>query len=324
MLSFSGTTFANGIDWQQGFVEVDGYGAPPAQAFGGQANLLAQRAAKVDCYRNMLELVSGVRVDAQSTVKDLMVQSDFVHTQVAGLVKEAQVVRTDRLYDGSFHMIMRAPLYGVIGLQSIVNITPATEAFNPDTAKIILDKMGDQANLVGSDVHTNLNWYHGDKNRVSPKNSVDLDIGCFYEAHENKEVLDALNKRFGDYNNEPYISIDVDDRTGNVASGENLRINGQKLGDFKRILIYSYIYKGISNWSAIDGVVTVQQSGKPDIIIRLDQPDTGNGTCAIAVIEKVSEGNYKIMKLGEYFDGRPAMDDAYHWGFNWREGRKNV
>ena len=29
-------------------------------------------------------------------------------------------------------------------------------------------------------------------------------------------------------------------------------------------------------------------------------------------------------QLGEYFDGRPAMDDAYHWGFNWREGRKNV
>ena len=73
MFLFAQVCFANGIDWQKGVAEADGYGAPPAQAIGAQANLLAQRAAKADCYRNLLELISGVQVDSQTTVKDMMV-----------------------------------------------------------------------------------------------------------------------------------------------------------------------------------------------------------------------------------------------------------
>lgn len=315
---------ANGIDWRAGFVEIEGYGVPAEQAqSAAQARLLAMRAAKSDCYRNMLEMVSGVKVDSQTTVKDMMVANDTIRTQVSGFIKGAQVIKADVLYDGSYRVIMRAPLYGIQGLQAIVNIAPDTEKFNPETSRIILDNTGDTANLVTDDINTNLNWYQGSKNKVDAGKKVDLDIGCFYETYQQKEVLDALNKHFGDFNNSPYISIDIDDRSGNVQSGENLLINGQRINNFKRILIYSYIYKGINQWSELDGVVTVRQSGKPDIIIRLDKPDAGKNMCAIAVIEKNGDSQYKITKLGDYFSGHEAMDNAYNWGFNWHQGRKD-
>ena len=316
---------ASGIDWRAGFVEVEGYGAPSVgqSQSAPQSRLLAARSAKTDCYRNMLELVSGVRVDSQTTVRDMMVASDVVHTQVAGFIKGAQVVKTDMMYDGACRIIMRAPLYGIQGLQAIVHIEPSTERFNPETAKLILDNTGDTANLVIGDVHANLNWYQGQKNRVSEGQKVDLDIGCFYETPQRKDVMDALNKQFGDFNNQPYISIDVDDRSGNVASGENLLVNGRQIGNFNRILLYSYVYYGINRWSELDGVVTVSQSGKPDIVIRLDKPDAGQNMCAIASIEKTSGGQYKITKLGDYFSGHEGMDDAYQWGFHWRQGRKD-
>lgn len=320
----SGMAWGNGIDWVNGFVEVDGYGAPSTKASSSaQASLLAIRAAKADAYRNMLELVSGVRIDAQTTVKDMMVQNDRVNTQVSGFIQGAQVIRQERLYDGTCHIILRAPLYGVQGLQGVVDIVPETEHLNPETSQIILDKTGNEALLGTGDIHANLNWYHVRKNQVSIDESVDLDIGCFYEDQSHKSVMDALNQNFGDFNNPPYISIDVDDRSGKVASGENLLINGKQLKNFKRILIYSYIYKGISDWAALDSVVTISQSGNPDIVIRLDKNDSQGSMCAAAMIEQRRDGGYKITKLGDYFNNHSSMDHAYDWHFSWKAGQKN-
>ncbi|MGO0916362.1 GPR endopeptidase, partial [Clostridioides difficile] len=39
----------------------------------------------------------------------------------------------------------------------------------------------------------------------------------------------------------------------------NLRINGNKIKDIKRILIYAFIYEGVANWSEADGIVTIKQ-----------------------------------------------------------------
>ena len=313
---------ASGIDWRSGFVEVEGYGAPGSQAQSpAQAHLLAQRGAKADAYRNLLELVSGVRIDAQTTVRDLMT-SDAVHTQVAGFVKGAVIVKNDTLYDGSCRVVMRAPLYGVQGLQAIVQISPNTEALNPATAKVILDQRGDSAGLTVGDVHANLNWYRGMKNKINDAQKVDLDLGCFYENGAKQEVLDALNKRFGNFSAAPFISIDVDDRSGRVESGENLLVNGQQMYQFKRILLYAYIYQGLNRWSEMDGIVTISQKDKPDIVIRLDKPDARQRMCAIASIETDGSGQYKLTRLGEYFNSHEDMSQAYQWGFHWKQGNK--
>ena len=86
---------------------------------------------------------------------------------------------------------------------------------------------------------------------------IDLDLGCLYELKNGqKGAVQALGNSFGNLNQAPFISLDGDDRTGAAASGENLRFNGNKLSEFKRILVYTFIYEGVANWQQADATVT--------------------------------------------------------------------
>ena len=101
------------INWSAGFIEAKGIGAPPDKYLGKiNARPMALRAAKVDAYRNLLEMTKGVQVDSRTTVKDFAVESDIINTQVEGLVKGAQIVDQQYLSDGTVEMTLRMPLYG--------------------------------------------------------------------------------------------------------------------------------------------------------------------------------------------------------------------
>lgn len=101
------------INWSAGFIEAKGIGAPPDKYLGKiNARPMALRAAKVDAYRNLLEITKGVQVDSRTTVKDFAVESDVINTQVEGLVKGAQIVDQQYLSDGTVEVTLRMPLYG--------------------------------------------------------------------------------------------------------------------------------------------------------------------------------------------------------------------
>lgn len=145
-------------------------------------------------------------------------------------------------------------------------------------------KKGSKVNLTKAankdlgEILVNLNW---DQTPQKPKGifgklmgsqGVDLDLGCLYELKNGeKGCVQALGNAFGSLNNIPYIKLDGDDRTGSNTLGENLRINGNKLSDIKRILIYTFIYQGIANWSETNGVVTLKQQDGPDLVVKLDE-----------------------------------------------------
>ena len=101
------------VNWSAGYIEAVGIGAPPDRSVGKiNARPMALRAAKVDAYRNLLEITKGVQVDARTTVKDFTVESDVVNTQVEGLIKGAQVVDQQYMSDGTVEVRVRMPLYG--------------------------------------------------------------------------------------------------------------------------------------------------------------------------------------------------------------------
>jgi hypothetical protein len=95
--------FNNGsINWSSGRVTAVGIGAPPAQpANMAQARAMARRAAITVARRNLLEITQGVQVDSMTLVKDFVVKSDIVRTSVQGVVRNAQVVDTAYMSDGS-------------------------------------------------------------------------------------------------------------------------------------------------------------------------------------------------------------------------------
>lgn len=76
-----------------------------------QRRLLGFRAAKTVAYRNLLEMVGEVRIDAQTKVSMAMVESDEVSSQVTGIVKGARVVPgSQREIDGLYRLALKIDL----------------------------------------------------------------------------------------------------------------------------------------------------------------------------------------------------------------------
>lgn len=207
-------------------------------------------------------------------------------------------------------------------------LTPAP-VLNLNLKKIELKKKGDSINLKKSagglgEVLINLNWNQKQGGGLfSRKNGVDLDLACLYELKNgSKGVVQALGNAFGSLSQPPYVFLDGDDRTGTVTTGENLRINGTKVAEIERILIFAFIYKGVTNWSEADGIVTIKQSGGPDIIVHMDEHNNHKGMCAIALFQNVNNETFSIERLVQYFSGHREMDQAYGWGLRWVAGSK--
>jgi hypothetical protein len=101
------------INWSEGYIEAVGIGAPPERYIGKpQARPMALRAAKVDAYRNLLEVTKGVRVDSTTVVKDFTVASDIINAAVEGLVKGAKVANQEYMSDGTVEITLRMPIAG--------------------------------------------------------------------------------------------------------------------------------------------------------------------------------------------------------------------
>ena len=106
--------FDNGsINWSTGRVVAVGIGAPPSQpANMAQARAMARRAAITVARRNLLEITQGVQVDSITLVKDFIVKSDIVRTSVQGVVRNAQVIDTAYMSDGSVEVTMVMSMTG--------------------------------------------------------------------------------------------------------------------------------------------------------------------------------------------------------------------
>jgi tellurite resistance protein TerA len=154
-------------------------------------------------------------------------------------------------------------------------------------------------------------------------NGIDLDLGCLFELKNGqKGTVQALGNAFGSLNQAPYISLDGDDRTGAAAAGENLRINGNRLSEIKRILVYTFIYEGVANWQQADAVVTIKYPGAEDIIVKMDSYNSSNIMCGLALFENQNDQTFSVEKIVQFYQGHQALDQAFHWGLTWRAGRK--
>lgn len=101
------------INWSQGIITAVGIGSPPEKYYGKpQARPMALRAAQLVAYRNLLEVISGVRIDSTTVVRDSMVESDLIQSQVNGMVKGTRVVKKEYLSDGTVEVTLAMSLRG--------------------------------------------------------------------------------------------------------------------------------------------------------------------------------------------------------------------
>lgn len=179
------------------------------------------------------------------------------------------------------------------------------------------------------EILANLNWNSTPVNKgfisslFGGGSGIDLDLGCLYELKDGRKgTVQALGNAFGSLANPPYISLDGDDRTGASVAGENLRINGNQISNIKRILVYTFIYEGVANWQQADATVTIKYPGAEDIIVKMDNYNTQNKMCGLALFENMNDETFSVEKIVQFYSGHQALDKAFNWGLRWVAGRK--
>jgi tellurite resistance protein TerA len=177
----------------------------------------------------------------------------------------------------------------------------------------------------------NLNWTArpdsgggGFFKRLAP--AIDLDLGCLYEFTDgSKGVVQALGNAWSASPqgvSEPVIRLDGDDRSGSNSAGENLFVNLAYTAQIRRIMVFAFIYEGVPNWAAANGVVTLFPAAGPEVEVRLDESRSGSRICGIAMLENHG-GDLVVRREVNYLDGgQRALDEAYGWGMRWTAGRK--
>lgn len=207
-------------------------------------------------------------------------------------------------------------------------------------SKVTLTKSAPSVSLtkqgsVGGTMRVNLNWNalpagtpaSGGffKRAMRGGGAIDLDLGCLYEFSDGtKGAVQALGNAFRDRNKfgaEALIWLDGDDRSGTNQAGENLYINLNDVSKIRRIMVYAFIYEGVANWAAADGVVTLFPVAGPQIEVRLGEHGSNSGMCGIAMLEN-NGAELSVRREVRYVAGHRELDQAYGWGMNWTSGRK--
>jgi hypothetical protein len=98
-------------EWAPITIRATGGGAPPGRATNpAQARLMAERAAKMDAYRNLLEQAYGVNISSSSTVRNFITQNDVIRSRVEAYIRGAKVIDTRMLDDGGVEVEMEVVL----------------------------------------------------------------------------------------------------------------------------------------------------------------------------------------------------------------------
>ncbi len=186
-----------------------------------------------------------------------------------------------------------------------------------------------ETGLSLGEISVNLNWNSKPQKTgffgslFGGSSGIDLDLGCLYELKSGKKgTIQALGNCFGSLLIPPYIALDGDDRTGESAAGETLRINGDKLAEIKRILVYTYIYEGVANWQQANALVTVKYPGQEDILVQMDNYNSSKTMCGLVLFENVEDQTFSVEKIIQFYKGHRQLDEAFHWGLNWVHGKK--
>jgi tellurite resistance protein TerA len=153
--------------------------------------------------------------------------------------------------------------------------------------------------------------------------AVDLDLGCLFELDDGRYgVVQALGRSFGNYDQEPYIELSGDDRTGAVSAGETIRINGRHFHRIRRMAVFGLIYEGAPNWDATDGVITVKAPGQPEIEVRITGGDNRKRLCGVALIEN-DGGQMKITSLVSYHQDQEQYANSLGFRMRWQRASKD-
>ncbi len=97
------------INWSKKTVTATGSGAATMKDNVAQSRLMAERAAKLDALRNILETIQGIQITGGRNAGDIMSNGE-VKSRITGMAQGFKVVDTKYYSDGSVDVIVAMPI----------------------------------------------------------------------------------------------------------------------------------------------------------------------------------------------------------------------
>ncbi|MFI5531732.1 TerD family protein [Kitasatospora sp. NPDC051853] len=234
--------------------------------------------------------------------------------------------------------------------------TPAAPAAPLSLSKITLTKEAPKLSLrkhgaVGGLLRVNLNWSAAPQpapTAAQPQKSGgwltklrnaaqgqganalasrDLDLACLWQLRDGSAgIVQAIGQRFGGLHEPPFVQLANDDRTGAVATGEDLWINLDRSAEIQRLLVFAFAFDG-RPLNGLNGLATLFPASGVPVELPLDGCDFPATSCVVALLENDGEG-LVVHREGRWFQATPQLsnhqmiDQAYGWGLSWSAGSK--
>lgn len=132
------------VNWSKKTIIATGSGAPNLKLPNVAAvRLNAERAAKLDAYRNVLEALKGVRISSNQPAGAAL-ENNEIRTQVQGIIQGCKVVDTRYYSDGGVDVVVRCPLDGGIAttLSTVKSVKPLNTTGEAKYSGLIIDAVG--------------------------------------------------------------------------------------------------------------------------------------------------------------------------------------
>ena len=127
----------------EGYIEAEGVVYYEAGLTPNQM----RRISIMDAYRYLAEQVDTLYVTAESTVKSMRDLDETINTKVEAALRGAKVISVNREVDGSFHAIVRLPMYG--SSKSLVGAVLKKDAPIEDFPKPKFTNIRSEVNYTG-------------------------------------------------------------------------------------------------------------------------------------------------------------------------------
>lgn len=133
--------------------------------------------------------------------------------------------------------------------------------------------------------------------------------------------MQPLGGFLGDINEPPYMRLSGDDRFGS-GSGETMYINLDHRDDFRRMLVFVYIYDqtaGVRPYARGGDAVSEQRAADRDRPGR----EASAGTVVCGGADRERQGEITVRREVKFVYGFQAeLDRLYGWGLQWGRGYK--
>lgn len=110
------------VDCVKNVVRIKGISVFPANmTANSKGKQVAKKKALENGYQNFMQDIQNLQVDSKTLTKDIMAKNPKASTKLIAFLKGARVVSEQQLKDGTYEIILEAPLYGKGGINDLLS-----------------------------------------------------------------------------------------------------------------------------------------------------------------------------------------------------------